>query len=448
MDAKKLVLAGYHRWRQYLPSGWLYHRDYFAVLALPHSAADSVVETRLRHILHTAARHVPWYRRRVRLSDDELANENVLALLDRFPYIDKRCVMERQRDFLDERLDPRLLAYATSSGSTGLGIGMWRTKRLADIEKAFFVRAWSRYGFSFDKSRYLRIGADLARPANAAPTRACGNRLMVSPHSLKVSARRNWRAGAGLWIFRWRCRRRSSAPRRASTASSSAGCRPAIDCAAAAKSARLARHSTTRVAQSMELDPKDTIEQAAEAAQKSSRLNMLVAVTVALLSTFMGICKVKDDNIVQAMQQAQANKLDHWAFYQARNIRQEVAKAATLQLQLAAAGAPTTARPDYDKAVARYQQLVADQEKKKEEVRAQAEQDQKDYDAWNFRDDQFDLSDAFLAITVALLAMTSLTQQRWLYWGAMVPAGFGVLMGCAGLFGWPIHPSWLTALLS
>jgi hypothetical protein len=198
----------------------------------------------------------------------------------------------------------------------------------------------------------------------------------------------------------------------------------------------------------MELDPKDTIEQATEAAAKSSRLNMLVAVTVALLSTFMGICKVKDDNIVQAMQQAQANKLDHWSFYQARNIREEVAKAATLQLQLAAGSAPAASRADYDKAVARYQQLVVDQEKKKEEVRAQAEQDQKDYDAWNFRDDQFDLSDAFLAITVALLAVTSLTQQRWLYRVAMVPAVFGVLMGCAGLFGWPIHPSWLTALLS
>ncbi|MGZ5199317.1 MAG: DUF4337 domain-containing protein [Telluria sp.] len=198
----------------------------------------------------------------------------------------------------------------------------------------------------------------------------------------------------------------------------------------------------------MELDPKDTIEQAAEAAEKSSRLNMLVAVTVALLSTFMGICKVKDDNIVQAMQQAQANKLDHWSFYQARNIREEVAKATTLQLQLAAAGAPAASRADYDKAVARYQQLVADQEKKKEEVRLQAEQDQKDYDNWNFRDDQFDLSDAFLAITVALLAVTSLTQQRWLYGVAMVPAAFGVVMGCAGLFGWPIHPSWLTALLS
>jgi hypothetical protein len=199
----------------------------------------------------------------------------------------------------------------------------------------------------------------------------------------------------------------------------------------------------------MELDPNDTIEQANETAgEKSSRLNMTVAVTVALLSTFMGICKVKDDNIVQAMQQAQANKLDHWAFYQARNIREEVAKATTLQLQLASATAPSPAKADYASAIDRYQKLVAEQEKKKAELMAQADQDQKDYDASNFHDDQFDLSDAFLAITIALLAMTSLTHQRWLYGAAMVPATLGVVMGLAGLFGWPIHPSWLIALLS
>jgi hypothetical protein len=198
----------------------------------------------------------------------------------------------------------------------------------------------------------------------------------------------------------------------------------------------------------MDLDPKDTIEQARDAAEKSSRLNMTVAVTVALLSTFMGICKVKDDNIVQAMQQAQANKLDHWAFYQARNIREEVAKSTLLQLQLSAATAPEAARANYGQAVTRYQQLVAEQEKKKEELRAQATQDQKEYDASNFRDDQFDLSDAFLAITVALLAVTSLTQQRWLYRLSLFPAASGVAMGLAGLFGWAIHPNWLTALLS
>ena len=67
----------------------------------------------------------------------------------------------------------------------------------------------------------------------------------------------------------------------------------------------------------MDLDPKDVVEEARSAS--SGRLNAVVAVTVAILATFMGICKVKDDNIVQAMQQAQADKLDHWAFYQARN---------------------------------------------------------------------------------------------------------------------------------
>ena len=201
----------------------------------------------------------------------------------------------------------------------------------------------------------------------------------------------------------------------------------------------------------MALESMDTVEQAQEAARtetRASRLNMMVAVTVALLSTFMGMCKVKDDNIVQAMQQSQANKLDHWAFYQARNVREEVAKGTLIQLRLAAASAPATAQEGYRSAIASYETVALEQHKKKDELRLLAEQDQKDYDSANFRDDQFDLSDAFLAITVALLAVTSLTQQRWLYAVAMVPTAFGVLMGLAGLCGWAIHPSWLVALLT
>ena len=82
----------------------------------------------------------------------------------------------------------------------------------------------------------------------------------------------------------------------------------------------------------MDIDPLEMVEQEAPAAAKSRRLNAAVAVSVAVLASFMGICKVKDDNIVQAMQQAQADKLDHWAFYQARNLREELAKATVVQL--------------------------------------------------------------------------------------------------------------------
>ena len=182
--------------------------------------------------------------------------------------------------------------------------------------------------------------------------------------------------------------------------------------------------------------------------RKAARLSNWVAITVALVATFLGVCKVKDDNIVQAMQQAQADKIDHWAFYQARNLREEVANATASELRLAAAGAGAAQQASYRETIASYEALAADQAKKKEEVRAQAEEDQKAYDALNYRDDQFDLSDALVAIAISLLAVTALTHKRWLFWVAIVPTAFGVLFGLAGLMGWHFHSDTIARLLS
>lgn len=196
----------------------------------------------------------------------------------------------------------------------------------------------------------------------------------------------------------------------------------------------------------MDLDPKDLIEQAAEA--RAARLNATVAITVAVLATFMGICKVKDDNIVQGMQQAQVNKLDYWAYYQARNIRADVAEITATQLELAKGAAPAAQAEAYDRAIAGYRAKAADQLKKREELRVLAEDAQATYETLNRRDDQFDLSDALLAIAIALLAVTALTKLWPLYLVAMVPTAFGVLMGVAGLMDLPIHPNMLFKLLS
>jgi hypothetical protein len=205
----------------------------------------------------------------------------------------------------------------------------------------------------------------------------------------------------------------------------------------------------------MEIDPMGTAdaanEEAAEAsaeARAHSRLNNWVAITVALLATFMGICKVKDDNIVQAMQQAQADKIDNWSFYQARNIRQEVGQATLSQLTVTRLSLTPAQRPPVDSAIARAQALVKDQAAKKDSLRAAAEGNAKQYDALNYRDDQFDLSDTLIALAISLLALTSLTKKQWLYWVAMVPTALGVLMGLAGLLGWQIHPDAISRLLS
>jgi hypothetical protein len=200
----------------------------------------------------------------------------------------------------------------------------------------------------------------------------------------------------------------------------------------------------------MEIDPLDSVESDDDAAasRAHSRLNSRVAITVALLATFMGVCKVKDDNIVQGMQQAQADKIDHWDFYQARNIRQDVAQSTIATLTAQRRAAAPADRAAIDSSIARFQALANDEATKKDSLRSQATEDQKTYDSLNFRDDQFDLSDTLIALAISLLALTSLTKKEWLFWIAMVPTLLGAFMGLAGLAGWNIHPDSITRLLS
>ena len=185
-----------------------------------------------------------------------------------------------------------------------------------------------------------------------------------------------------------------------------------------------------------------------EEKQSRAQLNTLVAISVALLATFMGICKVKDDNIVQAMQQAQADKIDNYSWYQARNIREEVANATVAQLAAAEAAAAPPAKAAFEEKIKTYQAIASDQADKKKIQQADADKADKTYNELNFHDDQFDLSDAMLALAISLLAVTALTQKRWLFVLAMIPTVFGVVMGLAGLLGWSIHPNLLTRLLS
>jgi len=181
--------------------------------------------------------------------------------------------------------------------------------------------------------------------------------------------------------------------------------------------------------------------------KRKSRLNNWVALTIAILATFMGICKVKDDNIVQAMQQEQANKLDNWSYYQARNVREEIANSTAVQLHLQSYAAPPAAKAEYQKQIAAFQSLAKEQHEKKDQVKKDAEANDANYNRFNFHDDQFDLSDAMLALAISLLAVTSLTQKRWLFGVAMVPTCLGVLMGIAGLFNLNIHSDYFAKLL-
>ena len=177
------------------------------------------------------------------------------------------------------------------------------------------------------------------------------------------------------------------------------------------------------------------------------RLNNYVAIAVALLAAFMAITKVKDDNIVQAMLQAKSDAVDTWSEYQSKRIKHHLMEQGREQALILRATAPQAAA-QVDEQVKHYDSEIARYQNDESDLQDKARGFEKQYDALNFRDDQFDLSDALLSVALAMLAVTALTRKRWLLWTSLAFGAFGFVMGLAGLIGWHIHPDWLTRLLS
>lgn len=178
----------------------------------------------------------------------------------------------------------------------------------------------------------------------------------------------------------------------------------------------------------------------------NKRLNQLVAVTVVVLSVFMAISKVKDDNINQAMQKAKAESVDAWAEYQSARIKHYVDENALNTLRLI----ETTGTVDKALAAKQAAKYEADIQKyvaRSKESRAKAERLEQEYDRLNFRDDQFDISDALLSIAIALAAVAALADAWWLLYVSWGSGAIGLILGVAGFVGLNLRPEWLASLL-
>src|SRR5215210_150409 len=185
---------------------------------------------------------------------------------------------------------------------------------------------------------------------------------------------------------------------------------------------------------------------AAREKREDKRLNNLVAVTVVILTVFMAISKIKDDNINQAMQKAKADSVEAWAEYQSASIKLHVDEKSLNQLRLL----ETTGT--FDKALAakqaaEYEADIKKYEGRSKETRAKAERLEVEYDRLNFRDDQFDMSDVFLSIAVAVSAVAALVDSFALLYFAWSSGAVGLAFGIAGFAGWNFRPEWLAQLL-
>ena len=175
-----------------------------------------------------------------------------------------------------------------------------------------------------------------------------------------------------------------------------------------------------------------------DAEAKDKRLNRLVALTVVVLSIFMGLSQVKDGNIVQGMAQAQSNAVDRWGEYQATRTKLHIDETALAQARVT---------PGLAAEASRLTAEIAKYDRETPALRKQAEGFQSQYDALNVHDDQFDASDAAIGVAVAIAAVAALSESFPALFVAWAFGGFGMIMGLAGFFGWAIK-SPLASLLS
>lgn len=188
------------------------------------------------------------------------------------------------------------------------------------------------------------------------------------------------------------------------------------------------------------------IEIGAEAKNKS--FNRRVAITVVALSIFMGLCGVKDGNIVQAMQQAQSGGVDAWNEYQATKTKLHIDETALDQVRLLALSDNARTTPAVAVETARLQTEISKYKAEIPTLKATAQGAQAQYDALNVHDDQFDASDALISIAVSIAAVAALVETPAALWAAWAFGALGMVMGLAGFLGWSLHSAFMSKLLS
>jgi Domain of unknown function (DUF4337) len=183
----------------------------------------------------------------------------------------------------------------------------------------------------------------------------------------------------------------------------------------------------------------ETIQEPIEQAGKS-RINSVVAVMVSIVATFMALCNVKDGNVVQAMSQAQAHSIDAWSYFQAKSTKQSIAENSLEIVKLQKA-------PGSEELIKKYEEQIKRYDKEKADIKAQAEGYAKEYDDINVFDDQFDMTDALLTISIAMLGIAALTQKKWLLYFACAVSALGIILGLTAFMKISLHSDFISKIL-
>ena len=168
-------------------------------------------------------------------------------------------------------------------------------------------------------------------------------------------------------------------------------------------------------------------------------LNMRIAVTVALISTFMAGIHIANENTVIEMHHAEVSALDTWNQYQAKRIREYLTLMSRDQVVVLAKASGLAKNQAFDEQALQYKKDIAHYKKDEKKLSETAKRFEEEHEIHAKAHDRFDIADGAVALCLAVLAVTALTGKDWLLWVAWIAAAIGVLAGIWGLAGFSMH---------
>ena len=143
---------------------------------------------------------------------------------------------------------------------------------------------------------------------------------------------------------------------------------------------------------------------------------------------------------MQAMSQAQAHAINSRSYFEAKSTKQNIKENTLEMLKLQNPAVR-------DEIIKKYEDQVARYEKEKAVIKTQAENFTKEYDDINLFDDQFDMTDALLTISIAIFGIASLTQKKWLLYFATGVSFTGIILGLTAFMKISLHSDFVSKIL-
>jgi hypothetical protein len=164
------------------------------------------------------------------------------------------------------------------------------------------------------------------------------------------------------------------------------------------------------------------------------QLDTLAAVTTVIAVAILTVVQIKANSVSSEALSAQGEMINNYNWFQARQIRQLVADATAVQLELAARDAPDALRSRLEAKARKFAVIATQQNARKEEQRDDGAAAEARFKRLTVQSSSFDLAQGILTLSVAMFALVALTDKLWLYALALAPLAAGIVLCGLAMF--------------